>query len=986
MTNRESVTSAFIGRQPEMDVLSAALDSASSGRGQVVMLAGEPGIGKTRLAHELTILATAKGATVLRGWCHERRGAPPLWPWLQAVRTYLDAADSGQLREDMGPGAADIAEILPELTTRFDGLEKPPVLDQDEDRFRLYFSFTNFLKNISYRQPLVLVLDDLHWADEPSVQLLEFLAREIATSPLIVVGTYRDVEITGKHPLAQALGSLVREENFHRVQLTGLSRQEVGEFVDGRAGTAVADSVVDTLYQRTAGNPLFVSEVVNSVSPEDLVRNQDWVASIPEAVREAISRRLSRLSERCNQLLRTASVIGRDFELTSLRALSPDVPEDEFLRGIDEAMSIHIVEPLPGGPGVCQFGHALIHQAVYEELQPMQRVQAHAAVAETLEQLHQDNLSEYAGELAYHFAQAQTLSGTEKLVRYSLLAGERSLEANAHEEALALFEQGLAAKTGQEIDAESASLLFGLGRAQLAALGRSQIPEALGNLDRAFDYFTASGAVERAVAVAEHPLPNIPALNTGAGKRISRALEMVPPESQTAGRLLSMLGRFAGYHEGDYEAATSAFERALEIARREDDPALELKTIGGESYVNMWHCRWREILDKTPRAVELARTVDDPVGELLARWAASSAEVATGHLDAARRHTSEAMILAERLRDRRLLCGTLYRAVNLARSEGDWQTARELADQGLELLPLDPRLLASRAFVEYQLGEFEKGATYLERSLEAMRQAEPGPNFEYATMAGMIPLIERISGEHGHHVEAKSAAEAVLGSDNAMPLVSGWARTGLAFEAVNSGNAALAAEQYDAFESLQSTFMSTVTISVDHLLGLTARTAGNPDQAMIHYEAALEFCIEGGFKPEVASICFDYADTLIKRNAGDDRAKALALLEESLAISTELGMRPLIDQVTALQESASAQPVRASAYPDGLTQREIEVLGLVTAGKMDREIAAELFISVNTVGNHVRSILNKTNAANRTEAAAYAVRRGLAPSDAPERE
>ena len=124
------------------------------------------------------------------------------------------------------------------------------------------------------------------------------------------------MEITGDHPLAQALGSLVREENFHRVQLTGLSRQEVGEFVDARAGTAVADAVVDTLYQRTAGNPLFVGEVVNSVSPEELARNQDWVASIPEAVSDAISRRLSKLSERCNQLLRTASVIGRDFDLT----------------------------------------------------------------------------------------------------------------------------------------------------------------------------------------------------------------------------------------------------------------------------------------------------------------------------------------------------------------------------------------------------------------------------------------------------------------------------------------------------------------------------------------------------------------------------------------------------------------------------------------------------------------------------------------------
>ena len=300
------------------------------------------------------------------------------------------------------------------------------------------------------------------------------------------------------------------------------------------------------------------------------------------------------------------------------------------------------------------------------------------------------------------------------------------------------------------------------------------------------------------------------------------------------------------------------------------------------------------------------------------------------------------------------------------------------------MLPLDPRLLASSTLVEYELGEFERGASYLERPIEAMLNAEPGPTFEYGSVAGLIPLIERIAGGHDHPDSARSAAEAVLASKIALPLVSGWARVGLAFTAVDTGNEALAREQYDAFESQRGTFLSTFSIAVDHLLGLTARTMGKPDQAMVHFEDALEFCREAGFRPEVAWTSYDYADMLIQRSTGAGRAKAMTLLEESLAISNELGMRPLIQRVTALQEITAAQPVRAPAFPDGLTQREIEVLGLVTAGKMDREIAEELFISVNTVGNHVRSILNKTDAANRTEAAAYAVRHGLAPGDGPD--
>jgi predicted ATPase len=541
---------------------------------------------------------------------------------MQLIRTLIETAEPEQLRQDMGPGAADIAQFLPELTVILDGLDQPPVLEPEQARFRLFFSITEFLKNASRSQPLLIILDDLHWADESSLLLLEFLAREISSNRTMVVGTYRDREVTGSHPLRQTLGSLVRENNFHEVTLTGLSREEVGEFVAARAGVTVSEAVVDSLHERTEGNPLFVGEVVSSVSPEEIDQNQDWVARIPQVVREAISRRLGRLSETSNGILRSASVIGRDFDFPLLRILNADIPVDRFFGGIDEATDVGIVETMPAGPGGYRFSHALIQQAVYEGIAPMQRAQMHVAAGEALEELHNVNLRQHAGELAYHFSQAKTILGPEKLVRYSLMAGEHSLEAYAHEEALALFQQRIAAKEGHEMDAESASLLFGLGRAQLAALGRSQIPEALGNLDRAFDYFTASGDVERAVAVAEHPLPNFVALNTGAGTRISRALEMVPPDSRTAGRLLSMLGRIAGYEDGDYEASTSAFRGALEIAHREDDLALELTTIAGESYANMWYCKWREILDKTPRAVELAKTVDDPAGELLARWGA----------------------------------------------------------------------------------------------------------------------------------------------------------------------------------------------------------------------------------------------------------------------------------------------------------------------------------------------------------------------------
>ena len=327
-----------------MAELRSALDDALSGHGRIVMLAGEPGIGKTRIAQELVSLAEDRGAKVLWGWCYEHRGAPPYWPWLQCIRAYVETVDSGQLRQEMGPGAADICEILPELAVRLETLERSPVLDPEQARFRLFFSITTFVKNVSRSQPLVLVLDDLHWADESSLLLLEFLVREISASSVMILGAYPDIEATGSSPLAQTLGSLVREEHFRRIQLSGLSRHDVGEFVEARAGIAIAEATIDTLYQRTEGNPLFVGEVVGSVGPEEIAREQTWITNIPEAVREAIMRRLSRLSEECNQLLRTASVVGRDFDLASLRVLSPELAEDGFLASLDEALIIRIIE------------------------------------------------------------------------------------------------------------------------------------------------------------------------------------------------------------------------------------------------------------------------------------------------------------------------------------------------------------------------------------------------------------------------------------------------------------------------------------------------------------------------------------------------------------------------------------------------------------------------------------------------------------------
>jgi len=210
-----ATSNGFVGRLREMAELQGALQDAISGRGRLVMLVGEPGIGKTRTAQQLASVAGQRGVRVLMGRCHEAQGAPPYWPWVQIIRSYVGECDVEQLRSQMGAGAADIAEVVPELKEHLTDLQVPPALEPQQARFRLFDSITTFLKRASETQPLVLVLDNLHWADRPSLLLLEFLVQEMVECHLLIVGTYRDTELALRDPLTQTLGELVRQPSFH---------------------------------------------------------------------------------------------------------------------------------------------------------------------------------------------------------------------------------------------------------------------------------------------------------------------------------------------------------------------------------------------------------------------------------------------------------------------------------------------------------------------------------------------------------------------------------------------------------------------------------------------------------------------------------------------------------------------------------------------------------------------------------------------------
>ena len=280
----------------------------------------------------------------------------------------------------MGSGAADIAEVVSDVRDRLPGLPPAPQLEPEQARFRLFDSITAFLRTASQRQPLVLVLDDLHWADQPSLALLQFVARELGGARLLIVGTYRDMELSRQHPLAEALGELNRERLFQRVLLRGLTQEDVGRFIEMTSGNSAPRGLVEAVHTQTEGNPLFVTEVVRLLVQEgelsaDQVRETDsWTIRIPEGVREVIGRRLNRLSQRCNEALTVASLVGREFTLSEIIPLVEEVSEDRLFEILEEALASRVIDELPQSVGRYQFTHALIQETTTRSAPSSRRV------------------------------------------------------------------------------------------------------------------------------------------------------------------------------------------------------------------------------------------------------------------------------------------------------------------------------------------------------------------------------------------------------------------------------------------------------------------------------------------------------------------------------------------------------------------------------------------------------------------------------------
>lgn len=430
----------FVGRERELERLRGAF----AGRGSVVMLVGEPGIGKTRTTHELETYARLRGAQVYWGRANEQGGAPPFWPWLLAGRSYAAQNAEEIRRKELEPFAVELQRIFPGLRNQFPNLAEPPPVDSEEGQFQLFDAMSGLYRSVSERVPLVIVLDDLHWADRGTLQMLTHLARDLSRSRILVMGTYRDTDLDRRHPLSQALADMNREDLFLRLPLRGLAEPDVRDYIARAAGVAPSRELVRRVFEETEGNPFFLSEVVNLMAQEGtLTATSVSEVAIPEGVRQALGRRLDRLSEATNALLTTLAVAGREFDHGLVRALGGH-DEQASLLLVEEALRGRVLEEMSAGQ--YRFTHALMQETLLGELSAARQVLLHGQIAEAFETLYGPDDRNHLAALAGHYAESAVLNRdhARAAARYLRLAAEQSAAALGYDDAIRYYERCLA--------------------------------------------------------------------------------------------------------------------------------------------------------------------------------------------------------------------------------------------------------------------------------------------------------------------------------------------------------------------------------------------------------------------------------------------------------------------------------------------------------------------------------------------------------------
>jgi len=558
---------SFVGRHDEIAILGAALGDVCRGCGQSVVIVGEPGVGKTRLAEETAALAGQQGAIVRWGRCWEGDGAPPLWPWMQALRGQTLAQNLTDANSVVGIAGLDVESIQADGGSDTISSSLRSLQDHEAQRIRLFDAVSLRLRGFASDQPLVVVLDDLHRADDLSLRLLHYLAATTGDAAILLVGTYRDTDVGRGQEAPEALRSMVAQSRC--ILLRGLNASDTIKLAENIAGTLPIE-VASGLYERTAGNPFFVGELVRLIG---LPETEAAHFRIPHGVQEAIRIRVSRLSPACRSVLTVASVMGRDFNRIALQAVA-DVLETKpitngvVLEQLDEAAQRGLLLAISGN--VYRFVHSLVREAIYEDLPLTLRVRLHRAIGEALERLHSQNLDPHSAVLAHHFVQGAADGCAGKAIEYLAKAAEQFASSLDYEQAITYYEQALRLCDEGACDADDqrrCRILSALGEAQQncgqRALGRDTLLKAA-EIARRLD----ANLLARIALAYCGPREWDPVVDHTGAALLQEALRCLPNEDSIARALVMSQLANATYYAAERPANTALMQSALAMAQR----------------------------------------------------------------------------------------------------------------------------------------------------------------------------------------------------------------------------------------------------------------------------------------------------------------------------------------------------------------------------------------------------------------------------------
>jgi class 3 adenylate cyclase/tetratricopeptide (TPR) repeat protein len=910
----------LVERDPERAALRRAVDEALAGRGRLVLVAGEAGVGKSRLVGEISAEADARGMRVLTGHCVDADGSAPYLPFVEMIEEAVSNPRSPlTLREALRGVAPEVARIAPALRRLVPGIgpavELPPELAQ---RY-VWNSMGEFLTRAAQRLPLLLVLEDLHWADESTVLLTEYLAPLMSELPVLIVGTYRDGEVDVGSPLARAISQLERRRQVDRIRLERLSLGGVRTMVEALAKQPAPEKLVHLIESETEGNPFFVEEVYLHLAESGAlfdengrVRQDMEVAesNVPETVRMVLGQRLERLSPPARQALTVAAVVGRVFAPDLVSEVGRTDP-DALVDALDEAEHAHLVSPMRQD-GWLMFSHELIRQTLLADISMLKRERLHLRAADAIEHAFADDVEAHAAELTHHLSLAGRFADPARRVRYLGIAGRRAFDAAAFGDAVGHFERALELVPPDD-RASRAELLE-----QLAMAVRSQgrWDDSLRAMDEALDLYAELGRTD---AIGRLSWATVYQLTWTA---------RVPEAVQTAQRALAALGDVATADRarlissvgwalslaGEYEAPKALFAQGRAMAEQLGDERALADVLHLQTIHHMGHTEFTEGVQVGLRAAE----VFEREGAL---WDLCSVQAfvvyqdgAVGSRERATRLADKTMAIAERLGHLGAVFMLLADQVRLQGSHGDLAAVEALGAQMIDVCERGglPWIYVGHAYVglaAHWRGDGERAEAEFRRAIELE------PPSAYAGQSAA--LLARHLAHTGRRDELWALYESVRPT---LPPPDQMNRTG----AVNCMLSFVEALYLSGFTEDAAALAPLAEAAVGdapdwlswdgHLVrtraGVAASAAGRWDDAERWFEDALARAVAMSNEMEVADIRRLRARVLLDRGRPEDAAQADELLRRSLDDYVRFGMLTYAAEVERMLSAATYSRAR----------------------------------------------------------------------------